>query len=135
MKPKLIDFYMNIASNAADISTCERLKVGCVLARGDKLLDVGYNGTLPDEDNCCEDEDNNTKDDVLHAEENVIFKIAMSGETTKGATAFITHQPCLRCSRMLVRCGITAVYFKEAYRCYKGIKLLKKRGVKVYQYK
>ena len=133
MKQKFIDFYMNIAEDAANrLSTCKRLTVGSVVVKDDNILSFGYNGTFPGEDNCCEGEDGLTKDSVIHAEENTFMKLLRRGGVgTEGATIFITHQPCINCARMIANCGITTVYYKNEYRCNKGIDLLRKRDISV----
>lgn len=131
MKSKFIDFYMETAFNAADLSYCERMKVGCVIVKDGKIISYGYNGTFPGEDNCCEDSDNNTKDDVIHAEENALMKLARTNDSAEGASIFITHQPCINCSRLIANSGITDVYYAEEYRCNKGINLLNSRNINV----
>lgn len=54
MKQKFIDFYMKIADAATDLSHGERLRVGAVIVKGDKILATGYNGMPNSWDNKCE---------------------------------------------------------------------------------
>lgn len=55
MKPELIKFYMNVATDASELSKCTRSKVGAVIVKNDNIISWGYNGTLPGDDNCCEE--------------------------------------------------------------------------------
>lgn len=75
-----------------------------------------------------------TKPEVMHAERNALDKVAMSNESTSGATIFCTHSPCLECAKSIYNTGITTVYYKEEYRSNDGINFLKKTGVNVYKY-
>lgn len=75
-----------------------------------------------------------TKPVVLHSEANSILKIARSTETSEGATLFVTHAPCLNCSKLIYQSGINTVYYRDAYRETTGIEFLEKSGVKVEQY-
>jgi len=67
-----------------------------------------------------------TKPEVLHAEENAITKLARSNESGEGATAFITHVPCLSCAKLLYSSGIIGVYYTHPYRNTEGLDFLKK---------
>ena len=73
-----------------------------------------------------------TKDEVIHAEENVIAKAAKYGGVgTKGSTMFITHSPCVKCARGMIQAGIAAVYYSEDYRSADGVDFLRKGGIEV----
>ena len=74
-----------------------------------------------------------TKPEVLHAETNAISKLARSGEGGEGATMFITHGPCLDCSKLIYQSGIKKVYFGQAYRDRSGIEFLEKCKIEVEQ--
>jgi len=138
MKNKHIHAHMKSAFNYADCSTAKRLKVGCVLVKDDRIISIGYNGMPSGWTNECEDttlwkDDKQllqpllvTKPEVLHAEENAITKLAKSTESGEGATAFITHAPCLSCSKLLHGAGIIEVYYVHPYRDTKGLEFLQK---------
>jgi dCMP deaminase len=72
-----------------------------------------------------------TKPEVLHAEENAITKLARSTESGEGATAFITHSPCLSCAKLLYSSGIVEVYYAHEYRNTDGVDFLKRCKIKV----
>lgn len=129
---KFDHFYMHIAQSAAELSYAKRLKVGAVAVRHTSILDFGYNGTLPGLDNRCEIEIDGsmvTHDGVIHAEENLIIKMARSAVSSVGATIYITHQPCVKCSRMIAAAGFTRLVYNELYRDQSGIELLKNYGI------
>lgn len=45
MKPKLVKAYMDIAERFAQVSECERLKVGAIVVKNGSILAHGWNGT------------------------------------------------------------------------------------------
>ena len=85
-------------------------------------------------DNCCEDENNKSKPEVLHAESNAIDKLAKSSESGEGATIFVTHAPCIDCAKLIYQSGITTVYYKNTYRSTQGLEFLEKSHIKVINY-
>ena len=139
LNSKHIHAHMKSAFNYADCSTAEKLKVGCVLVKDDRIISIGYNGMPAGWTNECEilsffNEFGKqlptqvlvTKPEVLHAEENAITKLARSTESGEGATAFITHAPCLSCAKLLYSSGIIGVYYTHPYRNTEGLDFLKK---------
>lgn len=128
MKKKFIDYFMRVAQETASLSSAEKLKVGCVIVRDDRILSIGYNGTPTGWDNCCE-EDGKTKPEVIHAESNALTKLCQSNESSKGAVAFVTHSPCVDCAKLLYQAGISEVIYREEYRSRSGIEFLHKAGV------
>jgi dCMP deaminase len=55
MKPKFINYYMNVAKLTAELSYAVRLKVGSIIVKDDRIISIGYNGTPAGWDNTCED--------------------------------------------------------------------------------
>jgi len=55
---KYDDALLKTAYTFAELSSCERLKVGAVIAKDGRPLVTGYNGTISGLDNCCEEETN-----------------------------------------------------------------------------
>lgn len=72
-----------------------------------------------------------TKPEVLHAESNAIAKLAKSNDSGLGAELFVTHAPCMECSKLIFQSGIGRVYYSADYRDDSGIKFLKQSGVEV----
>lgn len=95
------------------------------------IISDGYNGTPLGFENDCEDEENNSKPYVLHAEANAITKVARSHNSSEGATLYVTASPCMECAKLIIQAGIKRVVYGEQYRINDGIELLKRAGIEV----
>lgn len=115
----------------AENSYCTRRKVGALIVKDKMIISDGYNGTPAGFENVCELEDGTTKPYVLHAEANAITKIARSGNSSEGATIYVTTSPCIECAKLIIQSGIKRVVFSEKYRVEDGIELLKRANVEV----
>jgi dCMP deaminase len=160
MKQKWIDAYMDTAERFAQLSSAVRLKVGAVVVKDHRIISIGYNGMPAGWDNDCENtvfvlgkealgtdmvalgytQTNNgnwiklkTKDEVLHAEENAILKLAKSHDGGDGASLFCTHAPCVQCAKLIYGAGINKVYYRKTYRDTKGVEFLEKCNIEVKQ--
>lgn len=123
--------YMKMAFIWAENSYCQRRKVGALLVKDKMIISDGYNGTPSGFENICEDDDNKTKPYVLHAEANAITKIARSGNSSEGATLYVTSSPCIECAKLIIQAGIKRVVYADAYRLCDGIDLLKRASVEL----
>jgi len=131
-KQKLLDKrYLAMARIWSQNSYCERRKVGALLVKDKMIISDGYNGTPAGFENCCEDENNQTKPYVLHAEANAITKVAKSNNSSENATLYVTASPCLECAKLIIQSGIKRVVYIEKYRIDDGIRLLERAGVEV----
>ncbi|HXF62656.1 MAG TPA: cytidine/deoxycytidylate deaminase family protein [Caldilineaceae bacterium] len=117
-RPTWDEYFMDIAFAVAERSTCDRAHVGSVLVRDRRILTTGYNGApagLPH----CDDVGHLMVDGhcvrTLHAEQNAIIQAALHGVSIEGATAYVTHQPCLTCAKMLINAGIRRVVYAGNY--------------------
>jgi dCMP deaminase len=54
VKPKLIKAYMETAKIFADLSHAQRLHVGAIVVKDDRIISIGYNGMPSGWDNECE---------------------------------------------------------------------------------
>ncbi len=125
--------YLKMAGIWAQNSYCKRRKVGALLVKDKMIISDGYNGTPSGFENVCEDLNNKTKVYVLHAEANAITKVAKSGNSSLGATLYVTSSPCIECSKLIIQSGIKRVVFTENYRLEDGINLLKRANIEVEQ--
>ena len=123
--------YMEMASMWAKNSYCKRLQVGALIVKDKMIISDGYNGTPSGFENICEDESGATKPYVLHAEANAITKVAKSGNSSEGATLYVTASPCLECSKLIIQSGIRRVVYRDEYRLTDGIDLLRRAGIEV----
>jgi len=136
MKHKYIKAYMDVAKRFSKLSSAQRLQVGAIAVKDDRIISIGYNGMPSGWDNCCEDEviENGwpglkTKPEVLHAEMNCLMKLAKSTESGEGAVMFITHTPCIDCAKGIYQAGIKEVYYDREYRDSAGVDFLEKSGI------
>jgi dCMP deaminase len=141
VKTKLKEAYMKTAETFAELSHAQRLHVGAIVVKDDRIISIGYNGMPAGWDNNCEDtvwhsngeRTLKSKPEVLHAETNAIAKLAKSTESGANATMFITHAPCLDCAKLIYQSGISGVFYRDAYRSEDGIQFLKASGITVEQ--
>ena len=123
--------YLDMAAIWARNSYCKRRQVGALLVKDKMIISDGYNGTPSGFENICEDETGATKPYVLHAEANAITKVAKSGNSSLGATLYVTASPCLECSKLIIQAGIKRVVYRDEYRLTDGVDLLRRAGVEV----
>jgi dCMP deaminase len=123
--------YLKMAKEWSKLSHCKRKQVGALIVKDKMIISDGYNGTPTGFDNCCEDEEGNTKWHVLHAEANAILKVASSTQGCRGATLYITLSPCKECSKLIHQSGIRRMVYSKAYKDNSGIDFLKKADVEI----
>ena len=123
--------YMDMAAVWARNSYCKRRQVGALIVKDRMIISDGYNGTPSGFENICEDENGVTKPYVLHAEANAITKVAKSGNSSLGATLYVTDSPCMECAKLIIQSGITRVVYRDEYRITDGIDLLRRAGITV----
>ena len=159
MKQKHINAYMECAEAFAKCSNAERLQVGTVIVKNNRIISCGYNAQPEHIDESCEekiysrgagawmDEDEflaqfpfkddigyyglKTSDTVRHSEKSALMGLVKSSESATGATLFCTHGCCKFCSIDIVDAGIKTVYYKHDYRSAEGLDYLKQNGVDV----
>ena len=125
--------YLEMAAVWARNSYCKRRQVGALIVKDRMIISDGYNGTPSGFENVCEDENGVTKPYVLHAEANAITKVAKSGNSSEGATLYVTASPCVECAKLIIQAGIRRVVYKDSYRLNDGIELLQRAGIEVEQ--
>jgi dCMP deaminase len=123
--------YLEMAEVWSKNSYCKRRQVGALLVKDRMIISDGYNGTPSGFENICEDDEGHTKPYVLHAEANAITKVARSGNSSLGATLYVTTAPCLECAKLIIQAGIVRLVYKEDYRVSDGIELLRRAGIEI----
>lgn len=119
--------HLNFALLVGRLSTCSRLKVGCVLTDPtmEQVVGFGYNGNAAGLPNRCEREEPGNCG-CVHAEVNAVMK-AGRGEKL----AFTTAAPCPACAKAYINAGITTIFYLPGYRLEdEGLKILALGGVK-----
>lgn len=114
-------------------STCERLKVGATIVKDNRAIAGGYNGSVSGEDHCidvgCYIEGGHCIR-TIHAEINALLQCSKFGVSTEGASIYVTHFPCVHCTKALIQAGIKSIYYAEDYKNHPyAIELLEKTGV------
>tara|TARA_B000000557_G_C20709963_1_gene415453 strand:+ start:504 stop:914 length:411 start_codon:yes stop_codon:yes gene_type:complete len=113
--PSWDEYFKGLVKLTSTRSKCERLKVGCILVRNNRIISQGYNGHLPG----LKHESivrNNHEQATLHAEQNAIVDCAKRGVSCDGCIAYVTHYPCIICCRLLLASGIKSIKYLEDYK-------------------
>jgi len=117
-RPSWDEYFMAMALLMATRSACGRLHVGCVLVSSgehrNRLVAAGYNGFLPGTPHRSRVRDGHEQATV-HAEQNAIADAARRGVSLAGATAYVSHFPCLNCAKMMAAAGIRRVTYHLDY--------------------
>jgi dCMP deaminase len=116
------EMFKNILLATAHRSPCHRLQVGCVIVKDKRIISQGYNGFLPGAAHKSVVR-NNHEQATVHAEQNAICDCAKRGVSCEGATAYITHYPCIICTRLLLASGIKDIKYLEDYKNDELVKL------------
>lgn len=118
-RPSWDDYFMATAFLLASRSACERLHVGCVIVSGgpekNRIIAAGYNGFLPGtphRSRVCGGHEQAT----VHAEQNAVADAARRGCSLAGATAYVTHFPCISCGKILAAAGVRTIKYRLDYR-------------------
>lgn len=132
------DYFMANAELISKRSTCDRAFVGAVLVKDNRIIATGYNGGVAATDNC--DEVGHEMEDghcirTVHAEMNALIQCAKEGISTNNTEIYVTHFPCINCTKALLQAGIKKVTYKAAYRPHEFAKeLLEKKHVPYVQH-
>ena len=112
------DYFIEMAKLVATRSTCNRKQVGAVIVREKRTIASGYNGSVSGDVHCvdvgCEVVAGHCIRTV-HAESNAILQCAKFGVSTRDADLYVTHFPCLQCTKQIIQAGITKVIYAESY--------------------
>lgn len=114
-------------------STCTRLAVGATVVRDSRIISGGYNGSASGDEHCeevgCYLEEGHCMR-TIHAEANALLQCAKFGVATQGSEIYVTHFPCLQCTKMIVQAGISKIYYMNDYRNHPyAVKLLNQNNI------
>ncbi|RXI99379.1 ComE operon protein 2 [Anaerobacillus alkaliphilus] len=116
-------------------STCTRLMVGATIVRDKRIIAGGYNGSISGGEHCTDDNcyvENNHCIRTIHAEINALLQCAKFGVPTANAEIYVTHFPCLNCTKAIIQAGIKTVYYAKDYKNHPyAVELFKSAGVHV----
>lgn len=138
------EYFLEIAETASKRASCLRgKKVGAVLVKEKQILATGYNGAPKGVKDClelnyCIREKKHLKSGegreycrATHAEQNAVAQAAYHGASTKGATLYTTHFPCMLCAKILINAGVKEVVFLEDENDDFSKSILEEAGVKI----
>lgn len=114
-RPSWDEYFKEIVQVTAKRSPCDRLQVGCLLVKDNRIVSQGYNGFLPG----CEHQSimrDGHEQATVHAEQNAISDCARRGVSCENCTAYITHYPCIICCRIILAAGIKKIKYINDYR-------------------
>ncbi len=117
-RPSWDAYFLQIAATVSGRSTCLRRAVGAVLVRDRRILATGYNGSPEGLPHCtdvgCLIVDGHCVR-TLHAEQNALLQAAAHGVSTEGAAIYVTSEPCLQCTKMLLNARVRRIVYLDAY--------------------
>ena len=114
-RPDWNSYFKEIVQVTAKRSPCSRLHVGCLLIKENRIISQGYNGFLPG----CPHKSilrDNHEQATIHAEQNALCDCSKRGVSSNDCIAYITHYPCLICTRLLIASGIKKIYYINDYK-------------------
>lgn len=128
-------YFMSQSLLISTRSSCTRLSVGAVVVRDRRVISAGYNGSVSGDLHCsdvgCKIIDGHCVRTV-HAEVNALLQCAKFGVMSEGADIYVTHFPCLQCSKVIIQAGIKNLYYLHDYNNNKyAIELLKHSNIQI----
>jgi dCMP deaminase len=144
-RPTWDEYFMQIVELVKTRSTCLRRQVGALIVKDKRILASGYNGAPTgckhcSETGCLRDQLNIPSGErhelcrASHAEQNAIAQAAYSGTSIKGATLYVTAQPCVLCAKLAINAGIHKIIFRGDYPDKLSLDLLQEAGIRVIKY-
>ncbi|MGB9848842.1 MAG: deoxycytidylate deaminase [Moorellaceae bacterium] len=140
------ELFMEMARLMARRSTCLRRQVGAVLVKDRRAIASGYNGPpsgmahCTDLGGCLREKlgvpsgERQELCRALHAEQNAILQLAITGLSGVGATLYVTCQPCFTCAKMLVQLGVVRIVYAGDYPDPFAAQILREAGVELCRY-
>ena len=114
-RPTWDEYFTKIVQATSKRSPCHRLQVGCLLVKDNRIISQGYNGFLPG----CKHNSivrDNHEQATVHAEQNALMDCAKRGVSCNNSTAYVTHYPCIICTRLLLAAGIKEIKYLSDYK-------------------
>jgi dCMP deaminase len=109
------EYFMSIALLASCRSPCERLHVGSVIVKNNRIISMGYNGFIPGAPHISRVQDNHEQS-IIHSEINAITDCAKRGTSLDDAKIYVTHYPCPHCFRSIAASNIKEIVYLNDYK-------------------
>lgn len=141
-RPSWPEYFMELTYGVLKRSTCLSRKVGAMAVRDKRILTTGYNGVPSGVAHCADvgcirlakNLPSGTRHELcrgLHAEQNVIVQAAYLGVTLKGATLYVTNQPCVICVKMIINAGFAEIIYENPYDDKLAMDMLQEANIKL----
>jgi dCMP deaminase len=125
-RPSWDEYFISIANNVKERSTCLRRHVGAIVVKDKRILSTGYNGPPSGFKHCSEVGCVRDREEVpsgerhelcrgIHAEQNAIVQAAAFGVSIRDSTLYCTHFPCVLCAKMIINAGIRRLVVGRDY--------------------
>lgn len=109
------DYFMCIALLASCRSPCERLHVGSVITKSNRIVSIGYNGFIAGTPHTSLIREGHEQA-IIHSEINALANSnRLGGTSLEGAIIYITHYPCINCFKSIAATGIKEIVFMNDY--------------------
>lgn len=109
------EYFISIAFLISSRSPSNRLKVGSVIVKDNRIISAGYNG-YPAGTPHVSIVRNNHEQNAIHSEQNAVSDAAKRGVSIDNTTIYVTHFPCINCAKTIISSGIKTVKYKEEYK-------------------
>ena len=141
-RPSWDEYFMQIVDLVKTRSTCLRRHVGALIVKDKRILASGYNGAPAGVAHCAEvgclreqlkvpSGERHELCRAIHAEQNAIVQAAYSGTSVKGATMYVSLQPCSLCAKLMINAGIRKLVFRGNYPDELALSMLTEAGVEL----
>jgi len=115
------NYFLDIAKVIATRSPDSQTKVGAIIVdSNNRIISTGYNGFLP---HLVDGSLPNLRPDkylfIVHAEINAIIS---AKKDLINHRIYITHSPCIDCTKAIITSGISQVFFETKYDNYEFVK-------------
>jgi len=127
VRPSWDEYFLAIAGTVSLRADCSRRQVGAVVVKGNRIVSTGYNGSPPGFPGCATDgacpraasgvTPGSSYDTgpgtciSIHAEANALLYAGVDG--CKGATLYLTTQPCEGCMKLIYAAGIARIVWAD----------------------
>jgi len=114
-RPTWDQYFKQLVEITSTRSSCERLHVGCLFVKDNRIIAQGYNGYITGCAHKMVLKDNHNIG-TIHAEQNAITDCAKRGVSCNECTAYVSHYPCYNCMKLLVSSGIKEIKYINDYK-------------------
>lgn len=115
LRPTWDEYFKQITYLVSTRSSCEKLNVGCLFVKDNRIIAQGYNGYIAGCEHKMVIKDNHNIG-TIHAEQNAITDCAKRGVSCDKCVAYISHYPCFNCMKLMVSCGICEIKYIDDYK-------------------